>query len=85
MNKLDQMLENKDVNLYHLFRDDVKDLAKTERVLLVKSATRAQLEQIIIKFNDHDLFLFLEDLICDGGVNVMSEGEYWDFLESQGL
>jgi len=80
---LDQLLNNEKANPYHLFVSECRD--KTKRKAVVSIATLDQLKEIIIKFDDHELFDFLEDFIIDGGTNVMSEDDYWEFIEVSGL
>lgn len=83
MNNIINELINNNANPYVLF--DTKDLNKTDRKNAVESASSEELKQIIVKFDGHEMFDFLEDFICDGGCENMSEEEYWEFIEESGL
>ena len=80
---LDQLLNNEKANPYHFFLSGC--LNKTKQKAVVSIATLDQLKEIIIKFDDHQLFDFLEGFILDGGTDVMGEDEYWEFIEVSGL
>lgn len=73
---LTELLTNDNVNVHTLVCDLVE---------VVKSAKLDQLKQLIVKFDDHESFDFLEDFIVDGGHNEMDADEYWEFIESKGL
>ena len=83
MNKLEKLLSNvEDENPWILFE---KDYDKSERMGLVKAASKEQLEKLILHFDDHQVFNFLELFIGDGKCENMTSDEYDDFLEKSGL
>lgn len=63
--------------------NDTNDEFKTHLKNLVLSADSRQLIDILNSFNDTPAFYFLEDLICTGEVDSMTEDQYWDYIARQ--
>lgn len=82
MTKLNELLTNEDCNVWVLFKGEV---GASELREIVKAASKEDLKALIVKFDDHQLFAFMEDFITDGENENMSEDEYWDFIEEAGL
>ena len=82
MSELNELLTNDNVNVWVMFEDGTHKQALQE---IVKAASGDDLKRLIVKFDDHQLFGFLEDFICDGNSENMSEEQYWDFIDEAGL
>jgi hypothetical protein len=77
-----ELLLNADANPWTIFEGDVDH--KQEFKNIVASANLEQLKVLIVNWDDHQLFNFMEDFICDGK-SIMKEQEYWDFIEESGI
>ena len=76
MTLLNEMLTNEDVNLWDSGVDAVDEV--------IKAASKSDLEQLIIKFEGHQLFRS-ETFICYETHASMSEEEYFDILDEHDL
>ncbi len=76
--KLNELLSNSDVNVWML-------ASKAELKDIVAKASFEELKGLIEKYDDHQMFDFMEDFITDGKADGMNEEQYWEVIEELGL
>jgi len=82
MKNLDLLLNDDSANPWTMF--DGNGDHKHELKKIVASASIEQIKILISKWDDHQMFNFMEDFICDGET-AMTEQQYWDFIEESEL
>ena len=61
--------------------DSHNETVSVLKSIIKSESTTEQLKQLIVKFDNHRCFKWLEDHAID----VMGEGSYFDFLDESGI